>query len=134
MRILVVDEDHAFQERVASVLEPAGIRCEPALNTNYARKALSRLGEVAIDLVLLSTLAIPGSGWELLRELRSEGNDVPVILFTVAEEDRMHQVGLELGADDTMPHTFKAVDLKQRISAALGRHGPGRDGKRTRAV
>ena len=120
MRILVVDEDQAFQDRVASVLEPTGIRCEPALSTNYARKVLSRLGGVAIDLVLLSSLAVPDSGWELLRVLRSDGNDVPVILLTIDDEGRMHEAGMQLDADDTMPRSFKAVDLRRRVSAALG--------------
>jgi DNA-binding response OmpR family regulator len=68
---------------------------------------------------------MPGmSGWDLCRELRRRGLDVPVIMLTArgAEVDRV--LGLELGADDYVTKPFSLRELMARIRAVLRRPGP----------
>ncbi|MEK7714365.1 MAG: response regulator transcription factor, partial [candidate division NC10 bacterium] len=64
------------------------------------------------------------SGWDVCRELRGRGVDVPVIMLTArgAEVDRV--LGLELGADDYVTKPFSLRELLARVRAVLRRPGP----------
>ena len=64
------------------------------------------------------------SGWDVCRELRRRGVDVPVIMLTArgAEVDRV--LGLELGADDYVTKPFSLRELLARVRAVLRRPGP----------
>jgi DNA-binding response OmpR family regulator len=75
------------------------------------------------DLILLD-LMLPGmSGLEVLRTLRREGIETPVIILSAkgAEVDRV--VGLKVGADDYVPKPFSRPELLARVEAVLRREG-----------
>jgi two-component system alkaline phosphatase synthesis response regulator PhoP len=78
----------------------------------------------APDLVLLDIMMPRMSGWDVCRELRRRGVDVPVIMLTArgAEVDRV--LGLELGADDYVTKPFSLRELLARVRAVLRRPGP----------
>ena len=78
----------------------------------------------APDLVLLDIMMPKMSGWDVCRELRGRGVDVPVIMLTArgAEVDRV--LGLELGADDYVTKPFSLRELLARVRAVLRRPGP----------
>jgi two-component system alkaline phosphatase synthesis response regulator PhoP len=78
----------------------------------------------APDLVLLD-LMLPGmSGWDVCREIRRRGLDVPVIMLTARGDERDLVDGLELGADDYVSKPFSLRELLARIRAVLRRPGP----------
>ena len=67
---------------------------------------------------------LPGmSGLEVLRTLRREGVETPVIILSAkgAEVDRV--VGLKVGADDYVPKPFSRPELLARVEAVLRREG-----------
>jgi two-component system alkaline phosphatase synthesis response regulator PhoP len=64
------------------------------------------------------------SGWELCRELRAKGLDIPVIMLTARGEEVDRVRGLELGADDYVTKPFGLRELLARIRAVLRRPGP----------
>lgn len=77
------------------------------------------------DLLILDVM-LPGlNGLELLRRLRHNGFDKPILLLTArgAEADRV--TGLELGADDYVVKPFSLRELSARVSALLRRHRRG---------
>ena len=78
----------------------------------------------APDLVLLDIMMPKMSGWDVCRELRGRGVDVPVIMLTArgAEVDRV--LGLEIGADDYVTKPFSLRELLARVRAVLRRPGP----------
>jgi len=78
----------------------------------------------APDLVLLDIMMPKMSGWDVCRELRRRGVDVPVIMLTArgAEVDRV--LGLEIGADDYVTKPFSLRELLARVRAVLRRPGP----------
>ena len=80
----------------------------------------------APDVVLLDVMMPRMSGWDVCRELRRHGVDVPVIMLTArgAEVDRVQ--GLELGADDYVTKPFSLRELLARVRAVLRRPGPRR--------
>lgn len=61
------------------------------------------------------------SGMEVLRELRTKGNSVPVILLTARQGVGDRVAGLDAGADDYLPKPFHASELLARIRAVTRR-------------
>ena len=64
-----------------------------------------------------------GSGLEVLKYVRSQGLDVPIILLTAKGEISDKITGLDLGADDYMAKPFSSEELLARIRALLRRKG-----------
>ena len=78
-RLLVVDDDRAMREMLASLFEERGLAVEDAAS---ADAALARAAEQEFD-VVLSDIRMPGqSGVELVGELRRLRPDTPVVLMT----------------------------------------------------
>jgi two-component system alkaline phosphatase synthesis response regulator PhoP len=73
---------------------------------------------------------LPGmSGLEVLRTLRREGVDTPVIVLSAKGEEVDRVVGLKVGADDYVPKPFSRPELLARVEAVLRR-----DGRESRAA
>ncbi len=73
------------------------------------------------DLILLD-LMLPGmSGLEVLRTLRREGIETPVIILSAKGEEVDRVVGLKVGADDYVPKPFSRPELLARVEAVLRR-------------
>ncbi len=74
------------------------------------------------DLILLD-LMLPGkSGYDICRELREEGNNVPIIMITAKTEEMDKVMGLEYGADDYISKPFGIREMMARIKAVLRRY------------
>jgi two-component system alkaline phosphatase synthesis response regulator PhoP len=75
------------------------------------------------DLILLD-LMLPGmSGLEVLRALRREGIETPVIILSAKRDEVDRVVGLKVGADDYVPKPFSRPELLARVEAVLRREG-----------
>ena len=104
--ILVVDDDPAIRETVASVLEMEG----------YAH-ALARDGQEALDIaerirpsaVLLDMRMPVMDGWGFAREARRRGHAFPIVVMTAAENARRWCD--EIGGDACVPKPFELDDL-----------------------
>ena len=79
----------------------ASVTCRSTLA--QAREALA---EKRFDLLILDINLPDGSGLDLLRQLRSEGNAAPVILLTANDLELDEVTGLEAGADDYITKPF----------------------------
>jgi two-component system alkaline phosphatase synthesis response regulator PhoP len=80
------------------------------------------------DLILLD-LMLPGmSGLEVLRTLRREGIETPVIILSAKREEVDRVVGLKVGADDYVPKPFSRPELLARVEAVLRREGRAMSG------
>jgi DNA-binding response OmpR family regulator len=85
-----------------------------------------------VDLILLDLMIPKPDGWQILRTLREEGVETPVIVLTARgqEEDKVR--GLRLGADDYISKPFGLMELLARVDAVrrrtrLGARDRGRD-------
>jgi two-component system response regulator MprA len=125
MRILVVDDERAVRESLRRALELEGYAVELASD---GEEALRRLEEPAsIDAAILDVL-MPGiDGLEVCRQLRGEGNAVPVLMLTARAEIDSRVAGLDAGADDYLPKPFALAELLARLRALLRRAGNGDD-------
>ena len=122
-RILIVDDEPAIVRGLEDNLRFEGYE---TLAASSGEQGLARaLGE-APDLVLLD-VTMPGrSGWDVCRELRQRGLDVPIIMLTARGEEADRVRGLELGADDYVTKPFSLRELLARVRAVLRRPGPRR--------
>lgn len=75
------------------------------------------------DLILLDLMLPEKNGFEVLKELRDQNIDTPVLIMTAKEslDDKMH--GFDVGADDYLTKPFYLDELKARIQALLKRTG-----------
>jgi len=74
--------------------------------------------------LLVLDLMLPGEdGLSICKRLRSEGNNLPVIMLTAKGDEVDRIIGLELGADDYLAKPFNPRELLARIRAVLRRRG-----------
>jgi DNA-binding response OmpR family regulator len=120
-RILIVDDEPEIVRGLEDNLRFEGYDTSAAFDGD---EALRRATTEAPDLVLLDVMLPRLSGWDVCRELRRRGLDVPVIMLTARgeETDRVH--GLELGADDYIAKPFSLREVLARVRAVLRRPGP----------
>jgi DNA-binding response OmpR family regulator len=116
-RILIVDDEPRIREVVANYLRRDGYQVETAVDGDTARKGLA---EFKPDLVVLDLMLPAVSGFEVLNEIRREG-DLPVILLTARAEESDRVAGLELGADDYVVKPFSPRELVARVRTVLRR-------------
>ncbi len=120
-RILVVEDDDTMRSGLIDCLELEGYDVAHAAD-GRAGLELARGG--GHDLVLLDVMMPEMTGFEVLKALRSEGFDAPVILLTALGEELDRVRGLELGGDDYVVKPFSLRELIARIRARLRRAQP----------
>ncbi len=117
-QLLVVDDHGEIRDLLKRFLEQHGYRVQGVRDGQEMRQYLSRQSP---DLIILD-LMLPGDdGLALCRELRGQGNEVPIIMLTAMGEETDRIVGLEMGADDYLPKPFNPRELLARIKAVLRR-------------
>lgn len=118
IRILAVEDD----PHIARLLERELGRMGYALRTAAtATEATRELKREAPHLMLLD-LGLPDrDGSELLRELRTAGDKLPVICLTARDQPVERVGGLRAGADDYIVKPFDVAELDARIKAVLRR-------------
>lgn len=117
-RILVVDDEPHITEVVSAYLVREGHRVETAVEGDAAIE-LARRGRP--DVIVLDVMLPGRSGFDVLRELRSDGIESAVLMLTARDDVIDRVTGLELGADDYLCKPFEPRELVARISAVLRR-------------
>ena len=120
MRILLVEDDVMIGEALVTALKDDAHAVDWVREGMAAGKALQSREHQAV----LLDLNLPRrDGLELLRELRSQGNAVPVIVITAREAVAERIRGLDLGADDYLSKPFEVKELLARLRAVIRRKG-----------
>ena len=118
MRILLVEDDKMIAEAVLNGLKTARYAVDWVNNGNTAEQALN---SQQYDLVLLD-LGLPGQdGLQVLKHLRQEKNNTPVLIVTARDDLDSRLAGLDGGADDYIIKPFDLSELLARIRAVLRR-------------
>ncbi|WP_328498984.1 response regulator transcription factor [Streptomyces sp. NBC_00414] len=122
---IVVAEDDAKQaELVRRYLEHEG---HAVTVVEDGRTALETVRHLEPDLVVLDVMMPGADGLDVVRVLRAERREVPVLMLTArsAEDDLL--LGLDLGADDYMTKPFSPRELTARVRTLLRRNRRGPD-------
>ena len=116
--LFVVEDDTALRDMLCTYLEKQSLVVTPMQN---AEEMLHRIHRLRPDLIVLDVGLPKMSGLEACRQLRAEGDRVPVILLTARSEEIDRILGLEMGADDYLGKPFSARELLARVRAVLRR-------------
>jgi DNA-binding response OmpR family regulator len=117
-RILVVEDDRTLRTALIFNLEREGYEVRSAVD---GEQGLAAARDGRLDLIVLDLMLPAMSGLEVLRTLRAEGIDTPVVILSAkgGEVDRV--VGLKVGADDYIAKPFSRPELLARIETVLRR-------------
>jgi two-component system phosphate regulon response regulator PhoB len=121
--ILIVDDEQAIREMIATALEMAGY---VAIEAADGQAALQVVVDQRPDLILLDWMLPNQSGIELARRLKRDQMtaEIPIIMLTAKGEEDHKVKGLEAGADDYITKPFSPRELVARLKAVLRRATP----------
>jgi len=83
--------------------------------------ALERVRFRAPDLIVLDLMLPNLDGYQVLRRIRAEGHEMPVLILTARTQEADKVLGFRLGADDYVTKPFGVLEVLARISALLRR-------------
>lgn len=124
MRILVVDDDRAVRESLRRSLSFNGYSVELA---HDGVEALELIASDRPDALVLDVMMPRLDGLEVCRQLRSTGDDLPILVLTARDSVSERVAGLDAGADDYLPKPFALEELLARMRALLRRTKPDDD-------
>ena len=120
-RLLLVEDEPALARGLADNFRDEGYEVRVEARGD---QALAAVRDARPDLVVLDIMLPGRSGLDVLRDLRSAGDRVPVLMLTAKSDVVDRVVGLELGADDYLPKPFAVRELLARVRALLRRAAP----------
>ena len=116
MRILLVEDEHSLADLVADRLKKERY----VVDVSYdGEEGLYNALTGIYDLILLDVMLPKKDGFEILREIRSEGITSKVIMLTARGELDDKLKGFSEGANDYVPKPFHIDELIARVSAQL---------------
>ena len=127
-KVLVVEDNANLAFGLTRSLESEGYEVESAED---GVRGYEMARSTNPDLVVLD-LMLPGmDGYTILKKLRAEGKDVPVLILTARGEEADKVFGFRLGAADYVTKPFSLSELLARVQAILRRAkgGDKRDGE-----
>lgn len=119
--IFLLEDDETLGRGISMAL--TGPETSVICRTSLA-KARETLSGDRFDLLILDVNLPDGSGLDLLRQVRAEGDATPVILLTANDLELDEVTGLEAGADDYITKPFSLAVLRARVNAQLRRSAP----------
>ncbi|HJD97791.1 response regulator [Mailhella massiliensis] len=121
MRVLLIEDDVLIGNGLRMGLPALGFATDWFKEGPLGMQALS---SAEYDAVILD-LGLPGmDGLDILREWRSKGLDVPVLILTARDAISQRVEGLNLGADDYLGKPFDLEEVAARLRALVRRrHG-----------
>ncbi|MGH8898476.1 MAG: response regulator transcription factor [Egibacteraceae bacterium] len=117
-RLLVVEDDPNILELLSASLRFAGFEVRAAA-TGLEAVAVAR--EFLPDLVVLDVMLPDVDGFAIVRRLRAEGRELPVVFLTARDATEDKIAGLTLGGDDYVTKPFSLEEVVARIRAVLRR-------------
>jgi two-component system, OmpR family, copper resistance phosphate regulon response regulator CusR len=118
MRILVAEDDAPLAEFLRQRLQQEQFTVQLVSSGAEAEQLAS---DQAYDLVLLDVNLSGNAGLDVLRRIRSQRPDLPVVIVTNASVVEERVRGLDAGADDYLAKPFAFAELAARIRAVLRR-------------
>lgn len=118
MKILVVEDEEKVASFISMGLEEEGYSVDVAYD---GRKGLELIQGNAYDIVLLDLMIPEMDGLEVLRNMRAQRIETPVLIITAKSSKEDVVKGLDTGSDDYLTKPFSFDELLARIRALLRR-------------
>ncbi len=117
-RILIVEDERAVARGLEYGLQAEGFE---TLWAATGQQALDLARSRDPHLILLDIRLPDISGFDVCRQLRSEGRRQPILMLTARDEETDKVLGLELGADDYVVKPYSLREVISRVRALLRR-------------
>jgi DNA-binding response OmpR family regulator len=119
LKILLVDDEEEFVTTLAERLELRGLQARAALNGEDALQMI----EEDIPRIVILDIMMPGiGGFEVLRRIKSQHPQIPVILLTGRGSAKEGIKGMQLGAFDYLMKPLNIEELIKKMQEAIEDH------------
>lgn len=119
MKILIIEDEYSLADAIAETLKKENFTVEIITDGQEGEEtALTNI----YDLILLDVMLPNKNGFEILKQLRKEKVDTPIIMLTAKTEIYDKLNGLENGADDYITKPFHMRELVARVKVILKRN------------
>jgi DNA-binding response OmpR family regulator len=116
LKILLVDDEEEFVTTLAERLELRGLQARTALNGEAALKMI----EADIPQIVILDVMMPGiGGFEVLRRIKAQHPQLPVILLTGRGSTKEGIKGMQLGAFDYLMKPLNIEELIKKMQEAI---------------
>ncbi len=117
-KILVIEDDQIISVGLIQALDEEGYETMTAMD---GETGLYMAKTASPDLLILDIMMPRLNGFEVVTELRRNGDQVPVIVLSARTDAQDKVRGLDLGADDYVAKPFDLDELLARVRRHLGR-------------
>jgi DNA-binding response OmpR family regulator len=121
-RVLIIEDDAALLRGLKDNFEAQGYHVQLAAD---GQQGLDAALANQSDLIVLDIMLPRVNGYEICRQIRQAGLDVPIIMLTAKEQESDIILGLNIGADDYITKPFSIKELLARANAFLRRRRQG---------
>ncbi|HYE74599.1 MAG TPA: response regulator transcription factor [Blastocatellia bacterium] len=117
-RVLLIEDEPGLLVALADRIEAEGYFVETASD---GETGFERAASEAFDLLILDVMLPRKNGFDICRDLRQRGINVPILMLTARGQVVDKVLGLKLGADDYLVKPFEPIELQARMEALLRR-------------
>ncbi|MGA1931335.1 response regulator transcription factor [Arcobacter sp. YIC-464] len=117
-KLLLLEDDLTLSETVIDYFEEQGFEVLPAYD---GQEALELVYENSFDLLLLDVNVPELNGFEVLKRLREDDNNVPAIFITSLNSMQSLEEGFNSGCDDYIRKPFELKELLLRVQTIIKR-------------
>ena len=129
--ILIVEDDVPLAQAVEQILFENGYQVDC---THDGDDGFKKASTGIYDMMILDIM-LPGKhGYAIAKELRDEGNNVPILMLTARSAIKDKIAGFDCGADDYMTKPFSPAELLAHLRAIERRANPAGTGSGELAV
>ncbi|WP_288036908.1 response regulator transcription factor [Acidiphilium sp.] len=118
MRVLVVEDDVMIINDVLGVLKSSGAVVD---QVDTSVEALDLINHYEYDIILLDIILPDAEGYEIIKKMRANKIDVPILVFSGLSRPQAKVKALSLGADDFITKPYDKSELMARIKAIVRR-------------
>lgn len=119
LKILVVEDEFHLRTLIVKHLEKAGYELSSAVN---GEEGLALFEESHFDLIITDVMMPKVNGLQMVKEIRTFNEDIPVIMLTALGTFNDKEKGFDSGADDYIVKPIDMKELQLKIKGLMRRY------------
>jgi len=118
-KVLIVDDDPSICRLLDKVMHSNGL---DTVVVNSGIDALNVIKNHTFDIILMDVMLGDMEGFDVIKRIRNQGINTPVMIVSGRNEDYDSLYGLSLGADDYITKPFRPIVLGAKVKALIRRN------------
>jgi len=117
--VLIVDDSSTMRKIISRSLRQAGLPVDDIFEAGDGIEGLNVLGDKSVDLIL-SDINMPNmDGLEFIKQVRGNGNSVPIVMITTEGGEDIIKEALSSGASASIKKPFTPDQLNEKLGGLL---------------